>query len=57
MKYFVRPLGDILMIRLLDASECVPTFSANYDDFRGFLQDGYRFLKNRHGEMVTANLL
>ena len=40
---------------LLDASECVPTFSANYDDFRGFLQGGYRFLKNSHGEMVMAN--
>lgn len=43
------------LMGLLDASECVPTFSANYDDFRGFLQDGYRFLKNRHGEMVMAN--
>ena len=44
---------------LLDASECVPTFSANFNDVRGFLQGGYGTLKNKEGELVvdTSNKL
>lgn len=37
---------------LLDASECVPTFSANFDDVRGFIAEGYNALNNREGELM-----
>lgn len=36
---------------LLDASECVPTFSANFSDVRGFLQGGYDTLNNKEGQL------
>lgn len=36
---------------LLDASECVPTFSANFNDVRGFLQGGYNTLNNKEGQL------
>lgn len=39
---------------LLDASECVPTFSANFDDVRGFIEEGYSTLNNREGELMLT---
>lgn len=44
--------GSSGFMGLLDASECVPTFSANFGDIRGFLQGGYSTLKNREGEIA-----
>lgn len=42
--------GSLGFMGLLDASECVPTFSANFNDVRGFLVGGYNTLNNRDGE-------
>ena len=44
--------GSMGFMGLLDASECVPTFSAKFDDVRGFLGGGYSALKNREGELM-----
>ena len=46
--------GSSGFMGLLDASECVPTFSANFDDVRGFLEGGYRTLKNKEGALVLS---
>ena len=43
--------GSLGIMGLLDASECVPTFSANFNDVRGFLQGGYNMLNNKEGEL------
>lgn len=43
--------GSLGFMGLLDASECVPTFSANFNDVRGFLQGGYRTLNNKEGQL------
>ena len=44
--------GSLGVMGLLDASECVPTFSANFNDVRGFLQGGYNMLNNKEGELL-----
>ena len=36
---------------LLDASECVPTFSAHYDDVRAFIGGGFQTFGNRNSEL------
>lgn len=46
--------GSSGFMGLLDASECVPTFSANFDDVKGFLQGGYKTLKNKEGELTLV---
>ena len=47
--------GSLGKMGLIDASECVPTFSAHFDDVRGFLFGGYGALKNREGEVHVGN--
>lgn len=44
--------GSLGVMGLLDASECVPTFSANFNDVRGFLYGGYNTLNNKEGELL-----
>ena len=44
--------GSLGVMGLLDASECVPTFSASFNDVRGFLQGGYNMLNNKEGELL-----
>lgn len=44
--------GSLGVMGLLDASECVPTFSANFNDVRGFLEGGYNMLNNKEGELL-----
>lgn len=48
--------GSSGFMGLLDASECVPTFSAHFDDIRGFLEGGYHTLKNKEGEYLLNGL-
>uniref|UniRef100_A0A9J7XUG3 Glucokinase (hexokinase 4) regulator n=1 Tax=Cyprinus carpio carpio TaxID=630221 RepID=A0A9J7XUG3_CYPCA len=39
------------IIGLTDASECVPTFGADFDDIRGFINNGFREMKNKEGDL------
>ena len=41
--------GPPSFMALLDASECVPTFSASFDDVRAFVSGGFEFLGNSEG--------
>ena len=43
--------GSLGKMGIIDASECVPTFSADFDDVRGFIVGGYGALGNREGEI------
>ncbi|XP_065110938.1 glucokinase regulatory protein isoform X1 [Paramisgurnus dabryanus] len=45
-----RTLGIIGMI---DASECIPTFGADFGDVRGFLNNGFKMLKNKEGDLSS----
>ncbi|XP_016346901.1 glucokinase regulatory protein [Sinocyclocheilus anshuiensis] len=38
-------------IGLTDASECVPTYGADFDDIRGFINNGFREMKNKEGDL------
>lgn len=50
--------GSFGKMGIIDASECVPTFSADFDDVRGFIVGGYEALGNREGEIsVGAKVL
>ncbi|KAL3045545.1 hypothetical protein OYC64_013752 [Pagothenia borchgrevinki] len=43
--------GALGVLGLIDASECVPTFGADYEDVRGFISGGYNELKNNEGPL------
>ncbi|XP_037617632.1 glucokinase regulatory protein isoform X2 [Sebastes umbrosus] len=43
--------GSLATLGLIDASECVPTFGADYEDVRGFISGGYRELSNNEGPL------
>ncbi|KAE8278642.1 Glucokinase regulatory protein [Larimichthys crocea] len=43
--------GSLAVLGLVDASECDPTFGADYDDVRGFISGGYRELSNSEGPL------
>lgn len=43
--------GSLATLGLVDASECVPTFGADYEDVRGFISGGYRELNNNEGPL------
>lgn len=43
--------GSLATLGLIDASECVPTFGADYEDVRGFISGGYRELNNNGGPL------
>ncbi|XP_059183779.1 glucokinase regulatory protein isoform X1 [Centropristis striata] len=43
--------GSLAVLGLIDASECVPTFGADFEDIRGFISGGYRELHNNEGPL------
>lgn len=44
--------GDSLaLMGLIDASECPPTYGATLDDVRGFVDNGYKTLRNTDGDL------
>ena len=43
--------GSLGIMGMIDAAECVPTFGANHDDVRCFLESGYKFLGNSQGDL------
>ncbi|XP_063733429.1 glucokinase regulatory protein [Eleginops maclovinus] len=43
--------GSLGVLALIDASECVPTFGADYEDVRGFISRGYNELRNNEGPL------
>ncbi|XP_044044434.1 glucokinase regulatory protein isoform X3 [Siniperca chuatsi] len=45
--------GSLAMLGLIDASECNPTFGADYGDVRGFISGGYRELNNNEGPLIS----
>ncbi|XP_029369300.1 glucokinase regulatory protein [Echeneis naucrates] len=45
--------GSLAVLGLIDASECNPTFGADYEDVRGFMCGGYRNLNNNEGPLTS----
>ncbi|XP_023251134.1 glucokinase regulatory protein [Seriola lalandi dorsalis] len=45
--------GSLAVLGLIDASECDPTFGADYEDVRGFMSGGYRNLSNNEGPLTS----
>nr|XP_020447858.1 glucokinase regulatory protein isoform X2 [Monopterus albus] len=45
--------GSLALLGLIDASECKPTFGADYKDVRGFISGGYRELNNNEGPLTS----
>ncbi|KAI7805064.1 putative glucokinase regulatory protein, partial [Triplophysa rosa] len=45
-----RTLGIIGMI---DASECMPTFGADFGDVRGFINNGFKEMTNKEGDLSS----
>ncbi|XP_036947386.1 glucokinase regulatory protein isoform X1 [Acanthopagrus latus] len=45
--------GSLGVTGLIDASECIPTFGADYNDVRGFISGGYRELNNSEGPLIS----
>ncbi|XP_070711932.1 glucokinase regulatory protein [Pempheris klunzingeri] len=45
--------GSLAFLGLIDASECNPTFGADYRDVRGFISGGYRVLNNNEGPLTS----
>ncbi|XP_038573846.1 glucokinase regulatory protein isoform X2 [Micropterus salmoides] len=45
--------GSLAILGLIDASECKPTFGADYGDVRGFISGGYRELNNNEGPLIS----
>uniref|UniRef100_UPI003AB0A12B glucokinase regulatory protein n=1 Tax=Centroberyx gerrardi TaxID=166262 RepID=UPI003AB0A12B len=45
--------GSLAVLGLIDASECDPTFGADYEDVRGFISGGYRELNNSEGPLTS----
>lgn len=41
------------IIGLTDASECIPTYGADYDDIRGFINNGFSKMKNKEGDLSS----
>ena len=39
------------ILGVIDASECPPTYGADFNDIRGFLQDGWATLGNNEGDL------
>ncbi|XP_041703210.1 glucokinase regulatory protein isoform X2 [Coregonus clupeaformis] len=44
--------GSLGLVGLLDASECIPTFGADYEDIRGFISGGYQDMDNIEGDLT-----
>ncbi|XP_070813984.1 glucokinase regulatory protein [Chaetodon trifascialis] len=45
--------GSLAVLGLIDASECNPTFGADYNDVRGFVSGGYKELNNKEGPLIS----
>uniref|UniRef100_A0A8P4G7C7 SIS domain-containing protein n=1 Tax=Dicentrarchus labrax TaxID=13489 RepID=A0A8P4G7C7_DICLA len=45
--------GSLALLGLIDASECIPTFGADYEDVRGFVSGGYKELNNNEGPLIS----
>uniref|UniRef100_H3D9U3 SIS domain-containing protein n=1 Tax=Tetraodon nigroviridis TaxID=99883 RepID=H3D9U3_TETNG len=45
--------GSLAVLGLIDASECNPTFGADYEDVRGFIAGGYAELNNNEGPLTS----
>ncbi|XP_041822257.1 glucokinase regulatory protein [Chelmon rostratus] len=45
--------GPLAVLGLIDASECNPTFGADYNDVRGFVSGGYKELNNNEGPLTS----
>ncbi|KAM3857069.1 glucokinase regulatory protein [Diretmus argenteus] len=45
--------GCLGVLGLIDASECNPTFGADYEDVRGFISGGYKDLNNAEGPLTS----
>ncbi|XP_030607993.1 glucokinase regulatory protein [Archocentrus centrarchus] len=45
--------GSLALLGLIDASECNPTFGADYEDVRGFISGGYSELNNSDGPLTS----
>uniref|UniRef100_A0A8C8DFZ2 Glucokinase regulatory protein n=1 Tax=Oryzias sinensis TaxID=183150 RepID=A0A8C8DFZ2_9TELE len=45
--------GPMAILGLIDASECNPTFGADYADIRGFIRGGYKDLNNNEGPLSS----
>ncbi|XP_058604287.1 glucokinase regulatory protein isoform X2 [Onychostoma macrolepis] len=41
------------IIGLTDASECIPTYGADFDDIRGFINNGFSKMKNKEGDLSS----
>ncbi|XP_043118227.1 glucokinase regulatory protein-like isoform X2 [Puntigrus tetrazona] len=39
------------VIGLTDASECIPTYGADFTDIRGFINNGFSKMKNKEGDL------
>ena len=49
--YYLGKGSEYGALGLLDASECVPTFSSHYDDVRAFISGGFQVFGNREGSL------
>ncbi|XP_028255906.1 glucokinase regulatory protein isoform X2 [Parambassis ranga] len=45
--------GSLAVLSLMDASECNPTFGADYEDVRGFISGGYAELNINEGSLTS----
>ncbi|XP_041637982.1 glucokinase regulatory protein isoform X2 [Cheilinus undulatus] len=43
--------SSLAILGLIDASECNPTFGADFEDVRGFISGGYREMNNNEGPL------
>ncbi|KAM9316320.1 glucokinase regulatory protein [Gastrophryne carolinensis] len=44
--------GTLGMMAIMDAAECVPSFHADWRDVRGFINEGYKTIENRDGDLT-----
>lgn len=47
--------GSLGLLGLIDASECKPTFGADFEDIRGFVRGGYKELGNNEGDLSVMS--
>ncbi|EDO48022.1 predicted protein, partial [Nematostella vectensis] len=48
--------GSVGFLPLLDAAECVPTFSSNFHDIRAFMDGGFTSLGNKEGQLLSLDI-
>jgi len=47
--------SDYGVLALIDASECPPTFGADFNDIRGFILDGWQDMDNQKGKLEMTH--